>query len=89
VGALETHKAALSASKHRDSLKRSVLILEHAVTFPVAAASRQRIARASLEKAPKVGGMYLLARPQRLLLAVWRMLRLTGFKGAGLGRATR
>jgi hypothetical protein len=47
----------------------------------MAAASRQRIAQASLEKAPKIDGVYLLARLQRLRLAVLRMLGLTRILG--------
>jgi hypothetical protein len=50
--------------------------------FPEAAASRQRIAQASLEKAPKIDGVYLLARLQRLVLAVLRRLGLTWFLGS-------
>ncbi len=45
------------------------------------------IAQASLEKAPKIDGVYWLARLQGLLLADEHVLRLTGFKGADLGRA--
>jgi hypothetical protein len=40
------------------------------------------IAQASLEKAPKIDGVYLLARLQRLVLAVLRRLGLTWFLGS-------
>jgi hypothetical protein len=40
------------------------------------------IAQASLEKAPEIDGVYLLARPQRLALAVLLMLGLTRFLGS-------